>query len=128
MWVGFYRRGKLARWEQGGIFVYPLSLSRHRGQKKSPRRRAGALPYLPGLFRERFPGECVKQLPEGRAEDEFRSAGEERDEKVFVTDLFGHVVDTDLSAYLFPLDEKRKQRGLDEVDMTGQLAYLDVHV
>ena len=112
----------------GGIFVYPLFLLCHRGQEKSPRHRAGALPCFPGLFREGFPGQRVEQLPEGRAEDKFCSTSEERDEKVFVTDFFGHVVDTDLTAYLFPLDEKREQRGLDEVDMAGQLSDFYIHV
>ena len=105
-----------------------MFLSWHREQEKSPRRGAGALPCFPCLFREGLSGQRVEQLPEGRAENEFCSTGEERDEKVFVTDLFGHVVNTDLTAYLFPLDEKREQRGLDEVDMAGQLSDFYIHV
>lgn len=75
----------------GGIFVYPLFLSWHRGQEKSPRRGAGALPCIPYLFREGFPGERIKQLPEGRAEYQLCSTGEERNKEIFITYFFtGH--------------------------------------
>ena len=41
---------KTATVDAGGIFVYPLFLSKHRGQRKSPSRRAGAFTKLPIPF------------------------------------------------------------------------------
>lgn len=90
---------------------------------KSPRRKAGALPLLPRLFRERFTGQGIEQLPEGRTEDQLRTTGDEGDEEIFIADFFGHIVDTDTTTDFFTLDKEGQQGGLNEIDMTGQLRW-----
>ena len=97
-------------------------------QKKSPCQAAGALPNFPFLFRERFTGQSIEQLPKGRAEYQLCTASQERNKKVFITYFFGHIVDTDTAAYLFTLDEEREQRGLYEVDMAGEFTNLNIYI
>ena len=86
------------------------------------------LPLLPGLFRERTAGERVEQPPEGRGEHQLHAALPKGDEEIFVTDFFGHIINSDPAAYLFALNKKREQRGLYQIDMTGQFANLDIHI
>lgn len=90
--------------------------------------RAGASPRFPALFRQGLTGEGVKELPEGRAENQLRTTGKKRNEKVFVTYFFGHIINTYSTTNFFSLDEERKQRGLYEVDMTGEFANLYINV
>ena len=102
----------IAKWVEAYEFTHPR----------------GALPFLPRLFRERFTGQGIEQLPEGRTENQFRTTGDKGNEKVFVTDFLGHIVDTDTPTDFFSLDEEGQQGGLNEIDMTGQLTNFDIHV